>query len=364
MDRKGTRASNLFAVRMLLLPLNLSLICENRPVCRTVMKTSYVLAIGLLLLEFQVLALKTIGAESVRPQLEFKRTPAGQELQWPGTIRTNGSIIRPYFEVQTSPDLRQWTPLGQRLRASSTTPDASLNLVPDIESPAAFFRLLQVPPPAVSKLALGGADVFGYSDAFHAELDRVGQITPAQFASQFQIESNYLSQISWDPTTAPFWTEFNLDPAVVNEGKDWNQPGYRMADFRLSAAETDFLKRNGFVVPERLASDSFAQVFYSLWRSDLPVFISCDSLLQAWHRTYDALLEEVEETYLFNSLEKMLNDLSAELPKAAALAGDNVLKESVLDADYFLTVARSLLQSPYSPQVPVFRAPLDRRRSS
>jgi hypothetical protein len=33
---------------------------------------------------------------------------------------------------------------------------------------------------------------------------------------------------------------------------------------------------------------SFADVFYRLWKDELPVFISCDALLQAWHRTYDA----------------------------------------------------------------------------
>ena len=52
------------------------------------------------------------------------------------------------------------------------------------------------------------------------------------------------------------------------------------------------------MVSERLGGNSFAEVFYKLWHNDLPVFISCDALLQAWHRTYDAILEETEETYL------------------------------------------------------------------
>src|SRR5689334_5611629 len=83
---------------------------------------------------------------------------------------------------------------------------------------------------------------------------------------------------------------------------------------------------------------SFADVFYRLWKDDLPVFISCDAVLQAWHRTYDAMLEEVEETYLFNSMETLLDRMAAQVGAAATQAGSGVLKDSLQDADYFLAV--------------------------
>src|SRR4029450_5071946 len=106
-----------------------------------------------------------------------------------------------------------------------------------------------------------------------------------------------------------------------------------------------------FVVAERLAANSFAEIFYDLFHNDLPVFISTDAILQAWHRNYDAMLEEVEETYLFNSAQQMLAAMAAQVPEAWAQAGSGVLKDSILDADYFLAVARSLLAGTNAPAV-------------
>src|SRR6266851_1013808 len=107
--------------------------------------------------------------------------------------------------------------------------------------------------------------------------------------------------------------------------------------------ELALFKQNGFVVSERPGGASFAEVFYNLWYSDLPVFISTDAMLQAWHRTYDAMLEEIEETYLYNSVQIMLDGMAGRLTAASAEVGDGVLRDSSLDADYFLAVARSLL---------------------
>src|SRR4029079_10445290 len=136
--------------------------------------------------------------------------------------------------------------------------------------------------------------------------------------------------------------QFNADISIVNQGKKEGDLGYRTKDFRLNSTELQLFKTHGFVVSERLGSSSFADVFYNLWHNDLPVFISTDAILQAWHRTYDAMLEELEETYLFNSAEKVLAGLAAQLAAASAEAGNGVLRESILDADYFLAVARSL----------------------
>src|SRR5262245_48673878 len=80
-------------------------------------------------------------------------------------------------------------------------------------------------------------------------------------------------------------------------------------------------------------------------------FISCDALLQAWHRTYDSMLEEIEETYLFNSTSSMLDAMAAQLAGASTVIANGVLHDSLLDADYFLTVARSLLSGTNSPSI-------------
>src|SRR5258708_19190861 len=102
-------------------------------------------------------------------------------------------------------------------------------------------------------------------------------------------------------------------------------------------------KRNGFVVSERLGTPSFGQQFYRVYSRDLPVFISTDALLQAWHHTYDQMLMELEETYFFTVLDEMLTAMAKELPRAKKQYGNGILTECLTDADFFIATARSLL---------------------
>jgi len=146
---------------------------------------------------------------------------------------------------------------------------------------------------AIAK-ALG--DVFGYTAAFDEALKPIGQISPQEFAATYASGAKYLPKISWNPTTAKFWDEFNLAPEENNKNKD--RKNWREADFRLNASELAAFKKNGFAVSERLGARSFAELFYRLYSNNLPVFVSADALLHAWHRSYDAILEELEESYL------------------------------------------------------------------
>jgi hypothetical protein len=66
---------------------------------------------------------------------------------------------------------------------------------------AAFYRLLTVQPFSGANLGTGGAEVFGYGAAIAAELQRIGQISPDQFAEAFPSPTNYLPGVRWDPTT-------------------------------------------------------------------------------------------------------------------------------------------------------------------
>jgi hypothetical protein len=114
-------------------------------------------------------------------------------------------------------------------------------------------------------------------------------------------------------------------------------------NFRLAPAERELFARNGFVVSERMGSASFGELFYRLYSHDLPIFVSADAVLHAWQRSYEAILEELEEGFLHASLEEILTGLAERLLEAQSEYGDGVLAESLADADYFLAVARSLL---------------------
>jgi len=168
-------------------------------------------------------------------------------------------------------------------------------------------------------------DVFGYNPTFDQELDKIGQISPQEFAKRYDAKVDYLTQISWDPTQAKFWDLFND------------------SFFRLNSEELEVFNKQGFVVSERMGTKSFAQSFYQIYNNDLPVFVSADALLHAWHRSYDAMLEELEESYLATSLDEILTGMADKIPEASNQYGDGVLDLSLIDADYFLAVARSLL---------------------
>jgi hypothetical protein len=199
-----------------------------------------------------------------------------------------------------------------------------------------------------------GPDPFGFSAAFDVELRKIGQITPQQFAARYPT-ATYQPSLSWDPTTAKFFEQLNVEKVVkpgttiqIN-GKPYQNPPITLPGYKLTADELTAYKRNGFVVSERLGGYSFGQVYYDVYTRDLPVFVSSDSILHAWHRSYDAMLEELERTYLMLALDALLGDMHDALPAARTRYGDGVLKDSVRDADYFLAVARSLLKDGVVP---------------
>jgi hypothetical protein len=208
--------------------------------------------------------------------------------------------------------------------------------------------------------ARANEDSLGYSAHFERELKQIGEISPQEFARRYPSQAKYLDKLSWDPTSAKFWDDFNRDPKLLKSksGIDISQfekflppeqkKGLR-GDFRLNEQELAAFKQNGFVVSERLNTGSFAEMFYGIYSRDLPVFISTDALLHAWHRTYDGMLEELEETYLATSLDDILSAMAKSIPAAVKLYGNGVMKDSLADADYFLAVARSLLAGKQMP---------------
>jgi hypothetical protein len=190
------------------------------------------------------------------------------------------------------------------------------------------------------------SDTFGYTATFDEELKQIGQISPQDFAQRHSNKAQYLPQLSWDVTTAKFWDQFSLSPETLNIVLDYSaEPPGRRVDFQLNAEELAIFKQNGFVVSDRMNTPSFATSFYNIYSRDLPVFVSSDALLHAWHRSYDEMLKQLEESYLARSLDEILAGMATKIPEAQSQYGNGVLGKSVLDVDYFLAVARSLLAS-------------------
>ncbi len=209
----------------------------------------------------------------------------------------------------------------------------------------------------------------GWGESLAAELKKIGQISKDDFRTRYEPKTPYLKNLDWDPTTAMFFDRFDLDPnvpgikvrargaeekmlldAAMKMGKNLHagDPVYveihSNFDFRLNPEERQKFKTNGFVVSERLGARSCTDMYYRIYKRDLPVLITSDAILHAWHRSYDAILEDTEVRVLAPTLAKLLAGMSDQVAAARSEYGDGLFRDSLLDVDYYLAVARSLLQ--------------------
>jgi hypothetical protein len=109
--------------------------------------------------------------------------------------------------------------------------------------------------------------------------------------------------------------------------------------FGLTAAERSLLQVRGFVVPTRLAFTSYSLAYHELYQSELPLFVSVDSILHTVFAAEEEIVEDVEGHLLRPLLDGTLRRLHEGLPAAAP----SYPPEVAADLDLYLTVARTLL---------------------
>ncbi len=291
------------------------------------MKTSRSLSLLVMAFLASSTGLRLGAQESL--QIEIKSRGPQVELRWLSKLRLPLGNSVAQYEIQRSDDLIQWQTVGRPVLGRMGVSDELLRTNVAIVSPQSYYRLAGRVQTGATQAT--GAEVFGYGTAFAQEIQRLGQISPAEFGLRYAPDAAYLPAITWDPTTAQYWP-------------DWQTA-------RLNGAELAVFTNYGFVVSERLGSKSFADLFYRIHSADLPVFVSTDAILQAWHFSYQEMLKELEQSYLFTQIDRILTALSSQISPCWQAYGGGVLKNSILDADYFITVARSLLSGQRLPSL-------------
>ncbi len=126
--------------------------------------------------------------------------------------------------------------------------------------------------------------------------------------------------LDYDPTTAAGMNLLQASPLSLSDG------------------ELETLATNGVVISKEQKFPSFAYGYKSIYAADLPVYVSADSILEAVHRSFDALLKGTEETALIGELTELLDGMRARIPGAF----DDPQLTS--DVDVYLTMAASLLR--------------------
>ncbi len=120
--------------------------------------------------------------------------------------------------------------------------------------------------------------------------------------------------------------------------------------YQLTGTELALLADHGFMVSERLRRKTFGGAYLEIYHADLPVYVSADAVLHAFHMSYDAMLQDVESAVLMPALDDLLSRLCAKLP-VLATQYQNVpgMLEPLQDMDLYLTVPRKLRGQNVTP---------------
>jgi hypothetical protein len=181
----------------------------------------------------------------------------------------------------------------------------------------------------------------------HPQAQRLVDIFDRHYAAQGPLSYQQLLA----QHAQPYVEDIGLDPSQAEHHADF------VTAFGLSTQAQTVLDQLGFVVvpaPPRLPSEQRpgettaagpADVYYRIFAADLPVYITADSILHAWHRSFGRLLEGAETWMMAQVLEDMLAKMTNRLAGVEGQAG--------LDALFYAGVARELFDPSWNPPLAV-----------
>jgi hypothetical protein len=95
---------------------------------------------------------------------------------------------------------------------------------------------------------------------------------------------------------------------------------------------------------------SFGQAFLEIFHRDLPVFVSTDAILHAFHISYDRILKEAELGFLIEKVKTFLQTLHSHQNYLNTKYGSNPeMLQMLKDVDVYLTVPLKLFDLPVNP---------------
>lgn len=106
----------------------------------------------------------------------------------------------------------------------------------------------------------------------------------------------------------------------------------------MTPAERRVFRAQGFVVLDE--AQAYGELYDAAFHEHLPIVVTADSVLYAFHRSYDAVLIELEHEVAIPELDGLLRELHEQL---AARSTPDGLADAARDLDTFFTVGRRLL---------------------
>jgi hypothetical protein len=111
------------------------------------------------------------------------------------------------------------------------------------------------------------------------------------------------------------------------------------ATMPLNDEELALFAQNGFVVTDRLNWTRFVEAYAWIYKNDLPVVITSDSILHTVHQSYSNLLQQFEVNIIYPELVTMLNETRNQVLEDKANVTDSTLAALYDDVYDYLTVA-------------------------
>lgn len=164
------------------------------------------------------------------------------------------------------------------------------------------------------------------------------------------IEGQLLAQFrAYRAAAAPDYPalEATLGTPAPNEAPDFDVEEARFYELvtdrlGLTPAQRAQLSKQGAISLQLPGEVTMGRVYASLWQADLPTFVTTDSILHAWHRTYDRALERHEVTTFSSAYRDLLEGLANQL-KTDVTSPSPKLVEAATRLDLYVGVARTLL---------------------
>lgn len=140
------------------------------------------------------------------------------------------------------------------------------------------------------------------------------------------------------PNTQPVYieSEYDLESAVYYD--------LISNHIQLSDAEKAMLEQNGFVVTDRLNWTRFVEAYAWIFKNDLPVVVTSDSILHAVHQSYSNVLQELELSVLKPELTRFLEGTLAQIEIDMRQVNDDELENLYQDVHDYLTIALILVR--------------------
>jgi hypothetical protein len=125
------------------------------------------------------------------------------------------------------------------------------------------------------------------------------------------------------------------------------------AKYNFTDYEKSLIGQHCFMVSERLNKVSFGEAMLEIFHSDLPVFVSTDAILHAFHISYNRILMDVEAGFLEGRLINILSELRYSISQLDLKYSNYPQMNTMLkDVDIYLTVPLLLLEENVSPYYP------------